>query len=327
MSPGRARGIAFAILGGLTLLAGQGAAQDWPTQPVKITVPAPAGGGTADTIARILADELDRRLGQRFLVDNKPGANGNVGATIAARTAPDGTNFLFSWAGTLATNMTLYKNLQYHSQRDFDPVILIGNVPNILVVNKGLGPKTFKEFDAFARANPGKINYASTGNGSSMHLSAELYSTKHGASMTHVPYNSPGQATTELINGQIQAMFQLVTGIAPHVKSGNVQAIALLSDKRAPALPDVPTAAEAGYPGLEFGTWFGLLAPKGTPAHAIRKLNATVNEVLKDAGARQKFEANGLDILGGAPDRLAKQIADEIVRHAAIIEAAKIKID
>ncbi|MBM3557757.1 MAG: tripartite tricarboxylate transporter substrate binding protein [Alphaproteobacteria bacterium] len=321
------RRLALAVLATAAFVSAPALAQDWPTQPIKIIVPAPAGGGTADTIARILADELDKRLKQRFLIDNKPGANGNIGATAASRTAPDGTNFLFSWAGTLATNMTLYKNLQYHSQRDFDPVVLVGNVPNILVVNKALGPKTFKEFDAFARANPGKINYASTGNGSSMHLSAELYATRNGASMTHVPYNSPGQATTELIAGQIQAMFQLVTGIAPHVKSGNVQAIAILSDKRAKALPEVPTVAEAGYAGLEFGTWFGILAPKGTPAHAIAKLNATVNEVLKDEGAAQKLEANGLEILGGPPQRLAKQIADEITRHAAIIDAAKIKID
>jgi len=318
---------ASAIVLAPALFTVEASAQDWPSQPVKVISPGAAGSGTADTIVRILTDELERRHQMRFLVDNKPGANGIVGATAAARAAPDGTNVLFSWAGTLATNMSLYKNLQYHSQRDFDPVILIGNVPNILVVNNDLGPKTFKEFDAYARANPGKINYASTGNGSSMHLAAELYSTKHGATMTHVPYNSPGRATTDLMAGQIQAMFQLITGIQSQVKGGNVRAIAVLSDQRAKALPEVPTAAEAGYPGLEFGTWFGLLVPKGTSPAVIAKLNASVNTILTDPAARGKFEAVGLEILGGPPARLAKQIADEITRHAAIVEAAKIKID
>lgn len=302
-------------------------AADWPSRPVRIILPAPGGGGTADTLARIVAQELEKRLPQRFLVDNRGGANGNIGAQAAARSAPDGYTFLWSWAGTLATNPALYRDLPFDPVRDFDPVILIGNVPNILVVNRDLPARTLAEFTAYARANPGRINFGSSGNGSSMHLAGELYRQETRTEMVHVPYAAPAAAMTDLIAGRLQAMFNLVTGTAGQVRAGEVRAIAVLSETRSRTLPDVPTSAELGMPDLVFGTWFGLLAPKGTPATAIAAANTAVNAVLADTEARGRLEAAGLDILGGPPERLAALLTAELARHAALVRAAGIRID
>jgi tripartite-type tricarboxylate transporter receptor subunit TctC len=303
-------------------------APGWPSRPIQIIVPAPGGGGTADTLARILAQEIETRLAQhqRVLIDNRPGANGNIGAAAAARAAPDGYTFLYSWAGTLATNPSLYRDLPFDPQRDFEPIVLVGNVPNILVVNKELGPKTLTEFTAYARSHPDQINFGSTGNGSSMHLAGALYEKATGTRMTHVPYNSPAQATNDLIAGRIQAMFQLVTGIQGQVRGGAVVPIAVLAERRDPNLPEVPTMAELGLP-IEFGTWFGLLAPKRTPAPILAEMNRLVNAVLEDPAARRRLQEAGLDVLGGPPERLAQRMAEERRRHAELVRSAGIHID
>jgi tripartite-type tricarboxylate transporter receptor subunit TctC len=299
----------------------------WPERPLRIIVPAPGGGGTADTIARILAQELEPRLGTRVLIENRGGANGNIGATEAARAAPDGYTFLFSWAGTLATNLSLYRTLAFHPQRDFEPIVFIGTVPNILVVNKDLPVRTLKEFEDHARAHPGAINFGSTGNGSSMHLAAEMFKMRTGVEMTHVPYQSPATATNDLIAGRIQAMFQLVVGIQGQVKGDLVRPIAVLAESRAPQLPDVPTTAEQGMPGLVFGTWFGLLAPKGTPAPILARMNAEMNAVLGDAAARARLVQAGLAVGGGTPDQFAAFLDSEIRSHAELVRAAGVRID
>lgn len=301
----------------------------WPARPIQIIVPAPGGGGTADTLARIVAQEIEKRLPQppqRVLIDNRPGANGNIGATAAARAAPDGYTFLFSWAGTLATNPSLYRDLPFDPQRDFEPIVLLGNVPNILVVNKDLGPRTLDQFTAYARANPERINYGSTGNGSSMHLAGEMYAQAAGVKMTHVPYNAPAQATNDLIAGRIQAMFQLITGIQGQIRGGSVVPIGVLSDRRHPNLPEVPTMAELGLP-IEFGTWFGLLAPKGTPQPVLAEMNRLVNAVLDTPDARRRLMEAGLDPLGGPPGRLARHMAEERRRHAELVRAAGIRVE
>ncbi|TQF76955.1 tripartite tricarboxylate transporter substrate binding protein [Elioraea sp. Yellowstone] len=304
--------------------AAQGA---WPDRPLRIIVPAPGGGGTADTIARILAQELEPRLGTRVLIENRGGANGNIGAAEAARAAPDGYTFLFSWAGTLATNLSLYRTLAFHPQRDFEPIVFIGTVPNILVVNKDLPVRTLKEFEDHARAHPGAINFGSTGNGSSMHLAAEMFKTRTGVEMTHVPYQSPATATNDLIAGRIQAMFQLVVGIQGQVKGDLVRPIAVLAESRAPQLPEVPTTAEQGMPGLVFGTWFGLLAPKGTPAPILARMNAEMNAVLDDAAARARLVQAGLAVGGGTPGQFAAFLDSEIRSHAELVRAAGVRID
>lgn len=300
---------------------------EWPSRPIRIILPAPGGGGTADTVARIYAAELEKRFGQRVLIDNRGGANGNIGATAAARAAPDGYTFLWSWAGTLATNPALYRDLPFDPVRDFDPVILVGNVPNILVVNRQLGPRTLGEFAAYAKANPGAVNFGSTGNGSSMHLAGELYRQRTGAEMTHVPYTAPAAAMTDLLSNRIQAMFNLVTGAAPQIRAGEVVPIAVLAERRVPQLPDVPTMAELGMPGLVFGTWFAILAPRGTDPGVLARMNALSNEVLADPEARKRLETAGLEVLGGTPEALAQHLRAEIAAHAELVRRSGVRID
>ncbi len=307
--------------------AAPAAAQDWPGgKTVQIVVPAPGGGGTGDTIARVIAEELAKHLKTSVIIDNKPGANGNIGAAYAAQQAPDGFKLLFSWAGTLAVNPSLYKNLSYDAQKDFVPIVLIADVPNILVVNNDLPAKNLAEFIAYAKANPGKLNYGSTGNGSSMHLAGELFMRETGAKMVHVPYNAPGTATTNLMAGDIQLMFQLIPGIAGQVKGGKVRPIAVMADKRSPALPDVPTTVELGAPKLLSSTWFALLAPKGTPAPIVDKLNAAVNEILKDPAVRKRLADMGATTLGGTSKQAAEHLAAETAKWGNVVRAANIQI-
>ena len=271
-------------------LASNAAAQSWPApdKPIQITVPAPGGGGTGDTIARMLAEQLAARLNTSVVIDNRPGANGNIGAAAAAKNPPDGYKFLFSWAGTLAVSPKLYTTPGFDSQKDFDPIALICDVPNILVVNNNQPVKSLKEFVEYAKNNPGKLNFGSTGIGSSMHLAGELFMGETGAKMVHVPYNAPGVATNNLIANDIQLMFQLIPGIAGQVKADKVRAIAVMSETRSPALPDVPTTKELGYPKLQSSTWFAMLAPKGTPTAVVDKIAASTRAIITTPDFRQK---------------------------------------
>jgi tripartite-type tricarboxylate transporter receptor subunit TctC len=321
------RPLLAAVLALLCLpVAGPVLAQDWP-QPgktIQLIVPAPGGSGTGDTIARVLAEELQSRLKATFVVDNKAGANGNIGASAAATMPGDGYHFLFSWAGTLAVNKALYKNLPFDAQKDFVPILLVADVPNILVVNNDIPAKDLAEFERYAKANPGKLNFGSTGIGSSMHLAGELFMRETGAQMTHVPYNAPGTATTNLIAGEIQLMFQLIPGIAGQVKSGKVRAIAVMAPQRSPALPDVPTTAELGQPKLLSSTWFALLAPKGTAPEIVQRMNAVANEVLADPAVKKRLGDIGVSTLGGTPQQLAQQIASETEKWGRVVREAHI---
>ena len=302
-------------------------AQDWPAgKTVQIVVPAPGGGGTGDSIARVVSEALAKRLQTSVVIDNKPGANGNIGASAAATAAPDGHHLLFSWAGTLAVNPSLYRNLSYDAQRDFVPIVLIADVPNILVVNNDLPAKDLAEFTRYAKANPGKLNFGSTGNGSSMHLAGELFMRETGAQMVHVPYNAPGTATTNLMAGDIQLMFQLIPGIVGQVKGGKVRAIAVMAPTRSPALPDVPTTVELGQPQLQSSTWFALLAPKGTSPAIVARLNAEVNEILKDPAVRTRLSGMGATPLGGTSKELADHLAAETAKWGRIVRDSKIQI-
>lgn len=302
-------------------------AQDWPGgKTIQIIVPAPGGGGTGDSIARVIAEELAKHLKTSVVVDNKPGANGNIGAAAAAQAAPDGYRLLFSWAGTLAVNPSLYKNLTFDPQKDLVPIGLIADVPNILVVNNELPAKDLAEFTRHAKANPGKLNYGSTGQGSSMHLAAELFQRETGAQMVHVPYNAPGTATTNLMAGDIQLMFQLIPGIIGQVKAGRVRAVAVMATQRSPALPDVPTTAELGAPKLLSSTWFALLAPKGTPQPIVDRLNAEVNAILKDEAVRKRLVEMGASPLGGTAKQLADHLAAETLKWGNVVRDAKITV-
>ena len=303
------------------------AADDWPGgKTVQIIVPAPGGGGTGDSIARVIAEELAKRLKTSVIIDNRAGANGNIGATAAAQAAPDGYRLLFSWAGTLAVNPALYRNLTFDPQKSFAPIVLIADVPNILVVNNDLPAKDLAQFIDYAKSHPGKLNFGSTGSGSSMHLAGELFMRETGAQMVHVPYNAPGVATTNLIANDIQLMFQLVPGIVGQVKGGRVRPIAVMSTTRSPALPDVPTTAELGQPKLLSSTWFALLAPQGTPAPILDRVNADVNEILKDPDVRKRLSEMGASPLGGTRKQLADHLAAETVKWGHVVRDAKIQI-
>jgi tripartite-type tricarboxylate transporter receptor subunit TctC len=319
-----------ATLAGLlsTLLGAHALAQDWP-QPgktIQLVVPAPGGSGTGDTIARVLAEEMQKRLQTTFVIENKPGANGNIGAAAAATMPGDGYHFLFSWAGTLAVNKSLYKNLPYDAQKDFVPILLLADVPNILVVNNDIPAKDLAEFEKYAKANPGKLNFGSTGIGSSMHLAGELFMRETGAQMIHVPYNAPGTATTNLIAGDIQLMFQLIPGIAGQIKSGKVRAIAVMAPQRSPGLPDVPTTAELGQPKLLSSTWFALLAPKGTAPAVVQRMNTVANEVLADPAVKKRLADMGASTLGGTPQQLAQHLAEETEKWGRIVREAHIAV-
>ena len=308
-------------------LMGTANANDWPVagRPIQLTVPSPGGGGTGDTIARLLAEQLAINLKTSFVIDNRPGANGNIGAAAAAKFQPDGYRFLFSWAGTLAVNINLYEKIAYDPQKDFDPIALICDVPNILVLNSTLPPKTVKEFVAYTQANPGKLNFGSTGIGSSMHLAGELFMRETGTKMVHVPFNAPGVATTNLISNEIQLMFQLIPGIATQVKAGKVNALAVMSPTRSPALPDVPTTSELGFPKLQSTTWFALLAPRGTPPEIISKMNLEVNKILKDPAFTKRLADIGATPLGGSSKDLSDHLSSEITKWGSLIKANGIK--
>ncbi|BCN38197.1 hypothetical protein ALDI51_15160 [Alicycliphilus denitrificans] len=309
-------------------LAAPASAAEWPAadKPIQIIVPAPGGGGTGDTIARLMADRLGKRLKASVIVDNRGGANGNIGASAAAAAPADGSRLLFSWAGTLAVNPSLYRGLPFDPQKSFVPIALVADVPNILVVNNELPVRDLAEFVHFAQANPGRLNYGSTGNGSSMHLAGELFKRETGAQLVHVPYAAPGQATTNLMANEIQAMFQLVPGVVGQVKAGRLKALAVMSPTRSQALADVPTTAELGHPKLLSSTWFALLAPKGTPAAILDRLNTEVNEILQDPEVRKSLADMGAAPLGGSRQALAEHLAAETSKWARVVKESGIQV-
>ncbi len=315
------------MLAAFSAASGQ-ASDQWPEpgRNIRLIVPSPGGSGTGDTIGRLFAEELAKRLRVPVVVDNKPGANGNIGATAAAQAPHDGYHFLFSWAGTLAVNQAMYKQMGYDSQRDFSPIALLAEVPNILVVNNDLPVTTLGSLTRYAKANPGKLSYGSTGIGSSMHLAGELYQREYNTEMVHVPFSNPGNATTNLISGEIQLMFQLVPGIAAQVKAGRVRAVGVMAPQRSPALPDVPTMVEQGAPHLLSTTWFALLAPKETPPSVIQRVNQVANEALSDSAVRRRLGEMGATPLGGSPRQLADHLSAEIERWGRIVRDAKIEV-
>jgi tripartite-type tricarboxylate transporter receptor subunit TctC len=301
-------------------------AQEYPARPVKFLVPFPPAG-TVDPVTRILAETITKPFGQAIVIENKPGANGNVGTAEGARAAPDGYTFIVGSSGSLATNPALYKAMPFDVKKDFVPVALYCAVPNILVVHPSMPVNTLAEFSNYVKSNPGKLNFGSSGNGSSMHLAGELYRKLTGAQMTHVPYAQVGQATTDLIGGQLQLMFQLVPGVAQHVRKGSVRALAVLAPKRIAALPDVPTAAEAGLGALESSAWFGVLAPTGTPRPIVERMNREINTALKDASLVKRYTDLGADTLGGTPEDFGRYLDSEMKKWGEVVRFSGAKVD
>jgi tripartite-type tricarboxylate transporter receptor subunit TctC len=298
----------------------------YPTKPIRIVVPFPAGGAT-DVLARAAAQKLTESLGQPVVVDNRPGAGGNIGAELVAKSAPDGYTLLMGTVGTHAINPGIYPKMPYDHVRDFAPIILVAGVPNVLEVNPSLPVNSVQELIAYAKANPGKLNFASSGNGTSIHLSGELFKTMAGVQMTHVPYKGSAPALQDLVGGQVQLMFDNLPPSLALIKAGKLKPLAVTSKVRAPALPDVPTLAESGLPGFEASSWFGLLAPAGTPQPVIAKLNAEIAKWLATPEAKEKLVAQGANIAGGTPEDFARHIAAETAKWQKVVKDSGAKID
>ena len=316
-----------ALIAVLVLAAATAAqAQSWPTKPVKFIVPA-GQGGTIDPLSRFFADAYTKAFGQSFVVENRPGAQGNAGLAAIAKADPDGYTVGMAASSMIAINPHLYATMPYDPRKELTGIVLVGDVPNILVVHPEVPVKTMAEFTAYAKANPNKLNFGSTGNGSSMHLAGELYKTLTATQMTHIPYKVPADATNDLISGRTQLMFQLMTGIQGQVKAGRVRPVAVLSDKRWPGLPEVPTSVEQGMGNLKSSVWFAVVAPNGVPAAVVERINAETNKLLADQAFRDRVQALGAAPMGGSAADYRALYESEFARWVAVVKASGAKID
>jgi len=298
----------------------------YPTKPIRLVVPFPPGGAT-DILAREVAKHLTEAWGQSVVVDNRPGAGGNIGSELVAKSAPDGYTLEMGTVGTHAINASLYSKMPYDHIKDFVPVILVAGVPNVLEVHPSVPVNSVQELIAYAKANPGKLNFASSGSGTSIHLSGELFKVMAGVQMTHVPYKGSAPALSDLLGGQVQLMFDNLPPSLPQIKAGKLRALAVTSSTRAPALPDVPTVAEAGLPGFEASSWFGVLAPAGTPPAIVAKLNAEIAKWLTTPEAKEKLANVGANIAGGTPEDFARHIQAETAKWAKVVKESGAKVD
>jgi len=324
------RGFALALAAAAaagSFAAGPAAAQAaYPAKPITIVVPF-AAGGTTDILARVIGDALKTELGQPVLVDNRAGAGGNIGGALAAKAAPDGYTLFMGTVGTHAINAALYKKMPFDPVKDFAPLTRVAMVPNLLVANPSRPYKTVKELVAYAKANPGKVTFGSSGNGSSIHLSGELFNTMAKVEMIHVPYKGSAPAVTDLIGGQIDIMFDNMPSAIQHVRNGRLKAIAVTTAKRSPELPDVPTIAEAGVPGYEATSWFGMFAPAATPAPIVTRLNTALVKVLADPAVKKKLAEQGAEPHSEKPEQFAEFIRKESAKWSQVVKAAGATVD
>jgi tripartite-type tricarboxylate transporter receptor subunit TctC len=311
--------IACAVLGSS---AGTAFAQAYPVKPVRIVVPSSAGGGT-DIIARVLAPELSKRLGQQVVVDNRPGAGTMIGIEMVANSPADGYTLLMGLS-TLAINSALYKKVPYDPVKDFAPVTLATTSASILVVHPSLPVKTLKDLIAFARARPGQLNYASAGTGTYPHMTYELFLSMAKLKMVHIPYKGTAPAMIDMIAGQVASMAATVITGMPHIRSGRLRPLGITSMKRSDVAPDIPTVAEAGLPGFESLQWYGLLAPANTPRDIVNRLNKEMVQVLQSPGIRKRFAVDAVDTVGNTPDEFARHIRSELDKWEKVARGAGI---
>lgn len=301
-------------------------AQEWPNKAIRWIVPFPPGGAM-DVMARALAENSSKTLGQAIVIENKPGAGGNIGTELVARSPADGYTMLITSIG-MATNKYLYQKLSYDPVKDFSGVSLIAVVPNVLVTNSTQpNVKNVTDVIANAKANPGKLTYASAGNGTSIHLAGEVFTSMAKIDMQHIPYKGSGPAVTDLLGGQVNYMFDSITSAKPHIESGKLRPLGLTTSKRSKALPNVPTIAESGLPGYEVTPWFAVFVPSGTPKPIINKLNNALVTALKNPEIKTKFDNIGAEIIGSTPDEVTSYLNKEIERWGKVITTNKIKAD
>jgi tripartite-type tricarboxylate transporter receptor subunit TctC len=311
---------------GFSLLATVAAAQAWPAKPVTLVVPFPPGGST-DTVARTVATKLQERLGQTFIVENKAGATGTIGATQVKRSPADGYTFMVTSLGPLVVAPHLLKNVAYDASKDFDLMSVLVQAPNVLVVPASSPLKSVAEVIAQMKATPDKMSFASSGNGSSDHLTIELFWLQTATSGLHIPYKGGAPAISDLLGGQVEASFQNVNAVLQHINAGKLKALAVTGDKRSAVLPAVPTLAEAGVKGVDVYSWQAIVAPKGLPADVRSRMGEALTAALADAKVRQQFTAVGLEIVGNTPEQFTTFQARENARWKQLIETRKITAD
>jgi len=317
------------ILLAVSLVAGAAAAADtaqFPVKPIRLVVPFGAGSNT-DVLARTVAVRMAEHWSQQVVVDNRPGAGGNIGADLVAKAPPDGYTILMDAVSTHAINPTLYTKLPYDPIKDFAPVTLITSVPNVLVVHPSLPAKNVPELIALAKARPGQLNYASGSTGSAGHLAGELFDSMAGVRMTHIPYKGAAPAVIDLIAGHVSLMFDNLASALPNIKAARVRALAVTTLKRSPLLPALPTISESGLRGFDVSTWFGIFAPAGTPPEIVAKLNAEVVRLLHTAEMRERLALLGAEPIGNKPEEFAAFIKTEIPKYAKVVKASGAKVD
>lgn len=300
-------------------------AADFPSKPIRLIVPFPAGG-TADVLPRMLSEKMRQRFPAGVIVENKPGAGGNIGADIVAKSEPDGHTLLVSPPGPIAINQSLYPKLAYDATR-FVPVTVMAAVPNVLAVSNKLPVKNVQEFIAYLKANPGKVAYASQGNGSTSHLTANLFETVTGTQMTHVPYKGTAPALTDLAGGQVDVFFDNLGSAGTLHKAGKIRILAVADSKRSPALKDVPSFAEVGLAGMQAVTWFAVVAPPGTPASVVQSLNSAFVEAMRLPEVQQRFAEQGAEVVANTPEQMGRFVRSESARWAKVIKDASVTVD
>ncbi len=297
----------------------------YPSRPIRIIV-AYTPAGTTDILARLVGQKLSERWGQPVIVENRAGAAGNIGTEVAAKATPDGYTLIMGTAGTHGINVSLYRKLNWHPVKDFAPVSLIAMVPNIMVVNNALPFRSVKDLIAYAKANPGKLSYGSPGNGSTAHLSMELFKSMTGTNLVHIPYKGSAGVLADVMGGQIAVTIDNMPVYLPHVKSGKIRALAVSPAKRSTAAPDIPTIAESGVPGYDSGAWFGLLAPAGTPKDIVNKLSVEIARILKQPDVHKRISELGGEPVGSTPEEFAALIKSEIAKWAKVIKEAHVEL-
>ena len=323
--PGRTAILAAALLSVALMSAPRAFGQTYPNKPIKLVVTFPAGGG-ADFAGRVIAAKLAEALGQPVIIDNRAGGGGMIGNEAIAKSPPDGYALLLGAAGPMTIVPNLYENVSVNTLKDFEPISLIASSPFVLTVNPSMPANTLSEFTALARASPGKLNFGSSGTGGAPHLAGELYKRMAGVDIVHVPYKGLAQAITDLLGGQIQVLFADVGLVLPHFKSGKLKAIAVTGRERSLSLPDVPTMVEAGLAGYQAGTWYGLLAPAGTPKPIITRLNAEVRKALALPDVKSQFMTQAADPAPTTPEQFTTLIRDDFNKWSQLIKEAKIKL-
>lgn len=319
--PGIVRTLFVAALASLATAAG---AQNYPTKPIRFVTPYPPGG-TTEILARLLTQPMD--IGQPFVIESRPGAGGNVGTDQVAKATPDGYTILMGASGPLAINASLFKSLPYDPAKDLQPIVLVASVPLLLVVHQSLNVSSVKELVALLKANPGKYSYASAGNGTPQHLSAELFKSTAGVEMQHIPYKGSGPAINDLVSGQVPIAFESMIAVMQHVRAGRLKAIAVTSGQRNATVPEVPTVSESGVKGYESIAWYGVVGPAGMPKDAVTKLNTEMRKALSTTEVKARLFTMGSGSVHGTPEEFGRFIRAEIVKWAKVVKASGATVD